>query len=214
MKFSSSLAIVFILDIVVIGLHLLFGKEAPLLNLDGENTLPAIYSSLKLALVGSVAFIIFFIGKKKFLYGMRESFLWVTFGLLFLYLSFDEFFSLHERTIEYLKPSFLLELGWFSNSVFYWVLLFSPLIALTLMMFYVFMKSFFKEYNKLFLLGVISFSMVIVLEFIGGLLEGEIGYSVMTLEESFEIFGTSFFLVSLLMYRDRMRKHTKKEFLV
>ena len=209
MNLKSVIGIIFSLDVLIVILHIVFGKDNAILNLDGENNLPATYSFLKLVVVGIIAFVIFFTNGNKCLRKWSKSLLWIPFGSLFIYLGFDELFTIHEKTIGYLEPSLLVGLGWFSNHVFYWVPLFLPLIILAIAMFYLLIKNLLEDFSlprKLFIAGTVSFFMVIVSEFVGGFLEGGMGYAVMTLEESFEIFGASLFLVGLLVYRKQAER--------
>ena len=206
-KNKKILVSILILDSVIVLLHILFGKVSDFYNLDKEYNLPSFYSALKLILIGVVSFVIFSFTKKNlFRKKWQEIYSWVAFGLLFIYLGFDEFFTIHEKTIDYLKPSLLMNLDWFSNSVFYWVPLFLPFIILALILFYYFIKIILTRFHlarNFFIVGASFFALVILSEFVGGFMEGTIGYVIMTLEESFEIFGASAFLIGSFIYLEQ-----------
>ena len=206
-KNKKILVSILILDSVIVLLHILFGKVSDFYNLDKEYNLPSFYSALKLILIGVVSFVIFSFTKKNlFRKKWQEIYSWVAFGLLFIYLGFDEFFTIHEKTIDYLKPSLLMNLDWFSNSVFYWVPLFLPFIILALILFYYFIKIILIRFHlarNFFIVGASFFALVILSEFVGGFMEGTIGYFIMTLEESFEIFGASAFLIGSFIYLEQ-----------
>jgi len=195
---------IFIIDVVIVLLHILFGKVNDFYNLDKEYNLPSFYSAIKLISIGAISFVIFIFAKKKLVRKKwQEIYSWIALGLLFIYLGFDEFFTIHEKTIGYLNPALLVKLGWFSNHVFYWVMLFLPFIILALVLFYYFIKTILTRFHLVrifFIVGASFFALVIFSEFLGGFMEGNVGYVIMTLEESFEIFGASSFLAGSFIY--------------
>jgi len=203
-KIRKFIISVFILDIVIILSHIFLGNGNEFYNLDKEYNLPSAYSALKLISIGIIAIVIFIsLQRKKAMKKWQEIYSWIVFGSLFVYLGFDEFFTIHEKTIDYLKPSLLVNLDWFENQVFYWVLLFLPFIALALVLFYYFIKTILTKFRfsrNFFIGGAIFFALVIVLEFIGGFSEGVAGYVLMTFEESFEVFGATCFLIGGFYY--------------
>ncbi len=201
---------ILILDVVIVLLHILFGKMSDFYNLDKEYNLPSFYSALKLISIGIVSLAIFISTKNNLVRKKwQEIYSWLSFGLLFVYLGFDEFFTIHEKTIDYLKPSLLMNLDWFSNQVFYWVPLFLPLIILALILFFYFIKTILTRLHlarNFFIVGASFFALVILSEFLGGFMEGTVGYVIMTLEESFEIFGASCFFAGSLAYLENINR--------
>jgi hypothetical protein len=121
---------------------------------------------------------------------------------LFFYLTFDEVFEIHEKITDFISKEHLVDLGWYDNSVFYWTLIFVPLILLAIL----FLINFIKEIkdslvSEYFLLGLIFFVLVIIFEIIGGFLsQTNFGYTIMTFEEIFELLGASFFLIALIEF--------------
>lgn len=76
------------------------------------------------------------------------------------------------------------------------MLLFFPFVVLALILFYYLARTILIEddfFRNFFILGVASFSLVIVFEVIGGFLDGDIDYVLMMMKESFKIFGQHFF---------------------
>lgn len=121
---------------------------------------------------------------------------------LFFYLTFDEVFEIHEKITDFISKEHLVDLGWYDNPVFYWTLIFIPLIILAIL----FLINFIKEIkdslvSEYFLLGLIFFVLVIIFEIIGGFLsQTNFGYTIMTFEEIFELLGASFFLIALIEF--------------
>jgi hypothetical protein len=121
---------------------------------------------------------------------------------LFIYLAFDEVFEIHEKITDFISKEHLVDLGWYDNPVFYWTLIFIPLIILAIL----FLINFIKEIkdslvSEYFLLGLIFFVLVIIFEIIGGFLsQTNFGYTIMTFEEIFELLGASFFLIALIEF--------------
>lgn len=67
--------------------------ETWLFHLNGERNIPAVLSSLQLALVGFVALLIAWKRKRQQTWRLLY---YVGLGILFLYLAYDEYFALHE----------------------------------------------------------------------------------------------------------------------
>ncbi len=186
-----------LLDVLILFLHFFWGRENVFFNLDNEKNLPTVYSGIKLLLIGLLATILAYknISTKKFL--------WFLFAFIFVYLSFDEVFELHEKTMDFLRDGGYLILNWYDNHVFYWTLIFLPLIFGTVVFFLVFIRKLKEEIlssKKYLIIGFCLFLGVIVLETVGGILYGKTSwyFVLITVEESFEIFGATIILLALI----------------
>jgi hypothetical protein len=209
-KTQKILFLVILLDLILILLHLIWGRGISFVNLDLEYNLPTFYSGFKLVLIGSLAFLGYL---KNDL--IDRAHYWLVLGAIFIYLGVDEVLELHERIAHYISNQFLSELGWYDNEVFYWTIIFTPLIILAV----VFLITFYQKIlasnsrsRKYFLFGLILFVLVIISEIVGGIFTNtNLGYHIMTLEESFEIFGTTFFLGAILRYLESMNSKPNRE---
>lgn len=194
---------IILIDLILIFLHLIWGRNVSFVNLDLEYNLPAFYSGFKLVIIGSLALSTYFIltFSKQLI---SQAWYWLVLGGMFIYLGVDEVLGLHERVAHFLSTEFLSELGWYDNEVFYWTAIFIPLIILAV----VFLIYFYQKVllvnsrsKKYFLIGLSLFALVIVLEVVGGIFsDSSLGYHIMTIEETSEIIGTSFFLGAVLSY--------------
>ena len=85
-----------IIDLLLVGLHLLWGDQIYIFNLDYELTIPAYYSGLKLVTIGGLMFLIFKLASKR-----RDKILYFFLSAFFTILAFDEISELHENLGEY-----------------------------------------------------------------------------------------------------------------
>lgn len=193
---------VLILDGLLVAAHLLLGQRVPFLNLDLENNLPALYSGLKLIMVGILAFVVYgssFPTQVNVV--RRKKWPWLVFGTMFIYLAMDEMFQLHENIADVLAPLGPAALGWYDNQVFYWTLIFLPFIVLGVSFLAYFIKILPRSGSTrgFLVAGLACFIGVIVAEVVGGFLGSpSVGYFVMTIEESLEFVGATLFLGGVL----------------
>lgn len=197
MKNPKKLLIALIaLDLFVVILHLLFGYQTTFFNLDEEMNFPAFYQGIKLA-AGGMALLIFV--------SSRRLLAFLPLGLLLIYLGIDEVVQIHEEIESQIQPFFpqVVELVQrFAATVNYtsniWVLYFVPAIF-GIFLYMLFIIRYVRKFNpRLFpslFLGSTLFILVIIFEIINssgrwGFFEYQI---LMTLEESFEMFGASIF---------------------
>lgn len=198
-KYKKIILAVLIIDILIIILHLIWGRQSVFFDLDSERNLPTVYSGLKLIAVGALSFIVYFIISDK------KSWLWYILGLMFVYAGLDEMLELHERAADYVAQQELINLGWYDNQVFYWPLIFAPLIIGFLIFLVYFIKYFFPRAavsRNLFIGGLVCFVAVIFFEVTGGFLTHlpDVYFAMITLEESFEFFAVTMFLSGILYY--------------
>jgi hypothetical protein len=189
---QKTIIAVFLFDALLILLHLFFGAANDLINLDKEGNIPTYYAGAKLLAVGILILLLIYRQPE------RTGWAWLPLGIMFVYLAADEMLELHERLTFALYPAIFAGLAWFSNHVFYWVILFLPLIILAVAYIYFLIRYFSQippRTKTLYFAGLGLYVAVIALEFIGGLFtDAPIGYHLMTLEESAEFLGTTCFL--------------------
>ena len=203
-KYKKIILLVLIIDVLIILFHLAWGRQSVFFDLDSERNLPTVYSGIKLIAVGALGFFIYSLKSDK------KSWLWFLFGLMFVYAGFDEMLELHERTANYIAGWGLAELGWYSNPVFYWTLIFFPLIIGFLIFLVYFIKYFLSQtpvIRNFFIAGGLFFVAVIFLEVAGGFLthRPDVYFVMVTLEESFEIFSVTMFLSGTLYYINKIK---------
>jgi hypothetical protein len=194
-------------DIMVILLHLLVGGTSGFFHLDEEMNLPTFYSGTKLLFIGFFALnvMILEIEARRIRPRTKASIAsWLPFALLFVYLGLDEIAQIHE-TIADGSEGWFDQLGWFSNHVFYWVVIFLPGIVAAIIFLGLFIARHFKNnahFRWFYAGGLACFVMVVVLEFIGGLVahaDAERVYGVLTLvEEMFEFAGATLFMIGVI----------------
>ncbi|MGI6373814.1 MAG: hypothetical protein ACOX0C_00480 [Patescibacteria group bacterium] len=185
-----------IIDLLLVGLHLLWGDQIYIFNLDYELTIPAYYSGLKLVTIGGLMFLIFKLASKR-----RDKILYFFLSAFFTILAFDEISELHENLGEYFLSLFS-NFNIFAQASFMWVIYLSPIIigVIALLSYYIYSLRKNRAFSFA-LVGLIAFILVIVLEFIGGKiihLYPQLYYWEIVLEELLEMFGASFFLLATL----------------
>ncbi|AFZ01827.1 hypothetical protein [Calothrix sp. PCC 6303] len=170
-----------------------------LFYLDSELTFPAVYSALALLfaamILGTIAYL-----KKR----MNDSYIyyWQWLGVIFLFLSFDELVSLHEKMMNPVKA--LHKTSGFLY--FAWVIPGSIGVLIFLLIFLKFIINLpHKTRNHFLIAGCIYLSGCIGCELIGGYIVDNQGsftsyLAIMTLEESLEMLGIAVFIYGLLSH--------------
>jgi hypothetical protein len=177
----------------------------PMFDFDAEMNFPTFYSSITLLFSSVLLAIIAFCHKKA----ENPYWLWGGLSIIFLFLSIDEFGSLHERfeapCLSLLENSGCLEL---SKIFFYaWVIPYGlALIAFVAL----YLKFLFKLPRKTMILfivsGIIYVTGAVGLEVLGGIEDrlhssNTLIYLVLcTIEESLEMLGIAIFIYTLLSY--------------
>lgn len=201
---SLILLILFFLNIFSIYIYKLFDNELPLkiFGLDYEVNIPTTYSSLLLIFASLVSFKIF---KKDHLF--RN--IWFLSAIIFLFLSIDEFFMIHEQL-----PS--LYLYFFNKSSLYDLPKFFRFWFFTYMIFgaglFFFYKKFwfylYPRYKRLFFFSIFIYALgELILEILAYIVVKfyEIDFSNMilisltTIEETLAIGGIIIFSYTLLI---------------
>lgn len=199
---SVSLLLIVLSTIGQIGKYF-FGVHLPgttLFFLDNEFNIPSIFSQLILLTSGLILTYIFFLEKKH-----ANAKYWLVLACGFYFMSLDEVISIHER-LNPIASSLIHDAG--GVFTFAWVLPYIIIVVFFAFFFLRFLLSLPKTSRinfiiagSLYLLGAIG------LEMIGGDYYGAHGTkdtlvyaAFVTIEESCEMFGISFFIYSLLQY--------------
>lgn len=170
-----------------------------LFDFDTEKNIPTIYSSIAL-LFSSILLLFIALTSKR----LKSSYIpWFGLSLIFLFLSIDETFLIHERFVDPLRDNF----G--ASGIFHyaWVIPYGIALIIFLIAYTKFLFSLPRDTMILFIVsGAIFVSGAIGMEMIEGsyaILYGKetILYAVMyTIEEFLEMFGIVLFIYTLLSY--------------
>ncbi len=176
-------------------------------NFDEEKNLPSFYSSLLLFTSSLILFFIFLLKRNN----KKEFTKWAVLALLFLFLSVDEFFMIHERTTQFLRAKYDFE------GIFYfaWIIPYAIGVVFLIVYYYKFLlnlpqktKWMMISSGFVFILGAVGFEMLgaRIYSANGGLKTFD--FKVLsTIEEMLEFTGVILFIYSLLRYM-------KKELLI
>lgn len=193
-------------DSLVVLAHFLLKNKYGFFELDGEQNLNSTYSGLKLMLIATLAVIQFLIAwrikEKKF-----KIIIWGLAALSFIYLGLDEMVALHER-VGFVMNN-LTGLTGFKGASFNWVIYYSPLIILALVVYARLLFMLWQEEKTAFiftLIGAGLLVMALAAELIGGKIVYPAGvltrdfhlyFIFIIIEEAFELLGATFFLAGV-----------------
>lgn len=202
-----------VLDLILVLLHIFFGENIYIFNLDNERTIPAYYSGLKLASISFLAFLMFLLVKIK-KSNLKENVVWFLLSSFFIFLSFDEISELHENLGNYFLKVFN-NYNLFEQDSFMWLIFLGPIILISLFLLIYFLWYLKKKKSFIYvLLGIISFFLVLVFEFIGGLIiksSSDFYKIIIILEEMMEKIGATLFFASFLyIFKEEFQKRYKK----
>ncbi len=189
---------IFGIDVLLILLHIFFGAQFDLFNLDRERTPGAYWSGAQLIAVAAFA-----VGMVLLSSTRRRRLLWGIFGFLFMGFGFDEISELHENITYYVSTYLHIPIPMFFRSTTYnWLIILSPLIIFAFVFLIFFLKTLQQENmlsRKLLLGGVFFFMLAMGFEFVNGLDASQQFYNALVvLEESSELFGESLVLLGML----------------
>lgn len=194
----------FFLSIVftIIFLHItlsqvrVFGKHDSIFYMDSPISLANYYVTVVSFISGSL-FLLFLATSKL---QIKQKIIYIIFSLFLFALSLDEYIEIHEASIDIVKKYVsdtdivgILELSWV-------MILLIPILAFVGFVIF----SIFKEKNpivkRLFILGVVFFALILVSEVIGvnSYSHSDLYFSLVTLEESSEMFCVTTFLYASL----------------
>lgn len=181
------------------------------LNVDGEYTIPSIFSSLALL---SCAIILAKIAVNQKKIQDKYTRHWIGLSIIFLYLAIDETISLHEQLIPPLRKA--LNAG----GLFYytWVIPGIIFVLVILLLFWQFLRYLPSNIKNLFWIsGSIFVGGAIGMEMISGYYtdlynSDNITYAALTtLEELLEMLGIVIFIHALLSYLKLSSQNVKKD---
>ncbi|MGH2674490.1 MAG: hypothetical protein ACRDH1_03625 [Actinomycetota bacterium] len=173
----------------------------PLFNVNAEQNLPALFSSMMFLVAALLAGAVAHARRRL---DRPDRGYWVTSTVLFVVLAVDEFGSLHEKAAPGLRD--LLDIGggpqW---SV--WVLVAVPALALLLLFFLPFLRRLPRGIRRGFVLAALLFlGGAIVVELLGdwyaaGFGRSTLGFELIgTVEETLEMGGLAVLVYALLVY--------------
>ena len=171
----------------------------PLFDFDTERNIPTLYSSIALIISSALLFLIALSSKK-----IQSSYIsWLGLSLIFLFLSIDEIYSIHESLIVPAREFFEA-----SGFLYYaWVIPYGIALVVFIVMYSKFLFDLPRNIMLLFLAsGAIFVSGAIGFEMLGGRQadlfgDNNILYSFYyTCEELFEMLGVAIFIYTLLTY--------------
>ncbi|MDJ0553086.1 MAG: hypothetical protein QNJ68_01305 [Microcoleaceae cyanobacterium MO_207.B10] len=170
-------------------------------NVDGEYTIPSLFSSFSL-LACSVLLGIISSQKRQ----VKDKYIgkWIGLSIMFLYLAIDETISLHEQLIHPLRDALN------ATGIFYytWVIPGLILVFMVVFFYWQFVLTLPKKIKYLFFLaGIFYVGGGIGMEMVGGYYaylydtDNFVYEILVTIEELFEMLGVVIFIYGLLCYR-------------
>lgn len=121
-----------VFDGLVVTAHYLLKNKYGFFDLDGEGNLNSAYSGLKLLFIGGLVLFQFLILQKT-KDRLKKRLIWLLTAASFIYLGIDEMMAIHERTGFVFNN--LLGVSNSAGASFNWIIYFSPLIALALLVY-------------------------------------------------------------------------------
>lgn len=185
------------LDVLFVILHLLFGKELSLFNLDKERTFSSYFDGMRLVIVAGFAAGIAMMALRR-----SEKISWLLFALLFVYLGFDDISELHENIAYYLNK-LITPLSFFRSPTYMWLAFLSPFIVGAICYLSFFIKNLSSDEGlskKLMTSGLALFVGALAMEFSSGLIHSKAFLRVeVVIEEGLEKLGATLFLLAVLL---------------
>ncbi|MCP4112281.1 MAG: peptidase M48 Ste24p [Desulfobacteraceae bacterium] len=172
-------------------------------DLDIENNVPSLYSSFAIFMCSFLSFIIAMHKSKRLDY---EKLCWFGLGIVFLFLSFDEYFQLHEN-IGDIVENYINATGFL---YFPWIIPYGFAVIVFILVYLKFILELPKKTATLFILtGIVYLTGAIVFDMLGGR-EAElygfdsVTYSVLyTIEEFLEMISVVVLIYTFLLYIER-----------
>lgn len=219
-KLPKLLIAVLLLDLSMVVLHLIFGRDHLFFHLDSEQNFPTVYQGAKLIIASTLVFthlyVVYLLGTRKF--DLRSSLIWLPFYVMFLFLGIDELSQFHESFtdkvvnmgVEPIEEYVSLFDRLFDFSSATWLLIYIPVFLIFITYVFVLARLLLRERRREIIylaIGALLFLCVPVLEYINTS-ESFFGTdryeNLMILEETSEMFGATFLLYfNWLMLRRR-----------
>lgn len=194
------ISILIFLHIVQLYFYVFQGVHYKLLDLNWEENLPTIYATVILLFCGTC---LLFIGYNKFKDEDNYKYAWIVLGVIFIFLSYDEYFRFHDPLSQQIRQQIEVPASLF----FAWVI---PYSLLTLVFVLIYMKFWIdlpKPYRLLFFLsGSVFVIGAVGFEMIGAPYTVQWGrrnvfyLCFTTIEEALELLGIALFLYTLVRY--------------
>jgi hypothetical protein len=177
-----------------------FHGFVPLFDFDKEKNLPTFFSSLAL-FIASVLLAIIAMARTRH---ARYFWHWLVMSALFLFLSFDELASIHEKLIDPVQESLQV------SGIFYyaWIIPYGIAVILLGFLYFRFVIDLPSKTRMQFIIaGACYVTGALVFEALGGAIFDRLGTRdilsfavLMTIEETLEIVGVVYFIYALLSY--------------
>lgn len=205
---NISFGVLLLLDSLMIYLHLRFGVDNWIYNLDAEENIPTYYQGFKLVILSAVSFSLFavyYLIKNPSEVRKNISYFWVLFSFVFAYLAIDEVGQVHESFLGEILPGLYKNAGEIAAIVNFsghiWLAVYLPIMIVSVIVFILFIIYSWKYYGSktiICLSAIIFLSVVPFLEYVGtlnGAGDTSQFYLLVMEEESLEMIG-----ISLLIY--------------
>ncbi len=202
------------IDVLVVSLHLLFGRWWSFLHLDVEGNLPTVYQSFKLIGFGLV-FLAVSLGRRL---NFETKAFTIPLAVFLVALGLDELLQVHENIyrffelFDWLSPSrvvpITLDLGYRSSL---WVVYYLPVILLFVFWCGYFFRHFQSKFkNNLGVVGIIGLSLFVILateilSSTGTHSERDYFWLITTEETAEMIFGSALVLIGSKMVERNIR---------
>jgi hypothetical protein len=201
LKLTKTTKYFLLINLLIILTHFLFhnkkilGMDTSLFYLDETITTGSFFSTITLFFTGY-----FFLQYGDQVKNKGKSFIYSITGLLFLALSLDEYFSIHEYLNFKVKHWIKFD-GEFGPLDSTWMVSLSFLILIVISVFIVLIKNETNKFAKYsYLTGLICFIIVLVFEVLGANNFEHLIYIFFTgIEEGLEMIGATFFLNGILL---------------
>ncbi|MEK7497239.1 MAG: hypothetical protein AAB657_05080 [Patescibacteria group bacterium] len=190
------------IDALVIFLHQALGDKHLFFNLDAEQNLAALIGGAELLIISGLSLLIWFLFNKLGEIKIK-SLPWLALALITAGLAFDDMLALHERITFLVNKT--TELGNASGQSFNWLLYYTPLILITLIIFSLIIKQIWLEQKSAayyFVAGVTTWLLSLITELIGRTMilaptiNVPLYHSLIIAEEALELIGASLILIA------------------
>lgn len=194
------ISLLVLLHIVQLYFYVFQGVHFKQLDLNNEENIPTVYASVILLLCAAS---LLFIGFKKFKDGDNYKYAWIVLGIIFIFLSYDEYFCFHDPLSEQIRQQIEVP----ASLYFAWVIPYSVFTLIFVLIYLKFWIDLPKPYKLLFFLsGSIFVIGALGYEMIGAPFTVQWGRGntfylyYTTVEETLEMVGIALFLYTLVRY--------------
>lgn len=194
------ISLLVLLHIVQVYFYVFQGVHFKQLDLNNEENIPTVYASVILLLCAAS---LLFIGFKKFKDGDNYKYAWIVLGIIFIFLSYDEYFCFHDPLSEQIRQQIEVP----ASLYFAWVIPYSVFTLIFVLIYLKFWIDLPKPYKLLFFLsGSIFVIGALGYEMIGAPFTVQWGRGntfylyYTTVEETLEMVGIALFLYTLVRY--------------